>query len=334
MDTTHTKSSSAPERPKLLIYSIIFSLALHAAIVLILPLFEPEELTLEEQPTRVRIVSLPAVKKEKQQLKPNEYEIDQPQQKIVPEKPVESFRKAEREQKVIKELAPKGTDVRDQTLNKSQPQPLPVTPPKKVTKPLKPTVKREKATKRKVSKQSQKRLPTKTTQKPEVAVPPQEPQPIQPAPQIPRLTPEQLFPDKQTLDRIAGTSPGDRNRIKERDDVEIGDTIWLNLQHDLLISFFRRFHDRVEGVWNYPAEAIEKEIEGTLELFITVNKKGELLDVDLKRSSGSDLLDFEAIQAVYRAAPFGPLTKHYPHNKLNVRAYFHYNIAGKYIYGR
>ena len=334
MDTTHTKASAASERPKLLIYSIIFSLALHAAIVLILPLFEPEELTLKEQPTRVRIVSLPAIKKEKRQLKPNEYEIDQPEQMTVPEKPVESFRKAEREQKVIKEQAPKGTDVRDQALNKAQPQPLPTPSPQKTTKPFKPTVKREQAPKQNGSKQSQKRPPKETVQNPEVSMRPQDRQPVPTAPQIPRLTPEQLFPDKQTLDRIAGTSPGDRNRIKERDDVEIGDTIWLNLQHDLLISFFRRFHDRVEGVWNYPAEAIEKEIEGTLELFITVNKKGELLDVDLKRSSGSDLLDFEAIQAVYRAAPFGPLTKHYPHDKLNVRAYFHYNIAGKYIYGR
>ena len=74
-------------------------------------------------------------------------------------------------------------------------------------------------------------------------------------------------------------------------------------------------------------------VEGTLELLITVDKQGELLDVDLRRSSGSDILDFEAIQAVYRAAPFGPLTKHYPHEKLHIRANFRYSIVGKYIYG-
>jgi periplasmic protein TonB len=334
MDTTNTKSPSVRERPKLLIYSLIFSLSLHAAIVLILPLFEPEQPLVKEQPTRVRLVDRPTVKKEQKQLKPSEYEIDQPQQKTVPEKPVESFRKAEKEQLVTKEQAPKGTDVRDQTVTNARPQPLPVMPSTKAIKPAKPAPKIEKRSKPPVTKRSQQQKPTTVTKKPEVIVPPQEPQPTRPAPQLPQFSPEQLFPDRQILDRIAGTSQGDRNRIKERDDVEIGDTIWLNLQHDMLVSFFRRFHDRVEGVWNYPMEAIEREIEGTLELLITVNKKGELLDVDLKRSSGSDLLDFEAIQAVYRAAPFGPLTKHYPHDKLNVRAYFHYNIAGKYIYGR
>jgi len=69
-------------------------------------------------------------------------------------------------------------------------------------------------------------------------------------------------------------------------------------------------------------------------LLIIVDQKGELIDVDLMQSSGSGLLDFEALQAVYRAAPFGPLTKHYPHEKLNIRAYFSYRISGQYIYGR
>ncbi|MDA3904019.1 MAG: TonB C-terminal domain-containing protein, partial [Desulfuromusa sp.] len=67
---------------------------------------------------------------------------------------------------------------------------------------------------------------------------------------------------------------------------------------------------------------------------IIVNQKGELIDVIPMHTSGSDLLDFEAIQAVYRAAPFGPLTKHYPHEKLKIRAYFSYRISGQYIYGR
>lgn len=334
MDTIASKSSSVRERPKLLIYSLIVSLILHAAVVLILPLFEPEQPIVEEQPTIVRLVNPPTIKKEPKQQKPSEYEIDQPQQKTVPEKPVESFRKADRDQLVIKEQAPKGKDARDQTVTNARPQPQPVTPPTKTLKPIKPVPITAKKTKPSVTKKvipNKQRAVTKT---PQATLPAQQPQPTPPAPQPPQFSPEQLFPDRQILDQIAGAKPGQRNRTKERDEIEIGDTIWLNLQHDLLVSFFRRFHDRVEGVWNYPMEAIENEIEGTLELFITVNKKGELLDVDLKRSSGSDLLDFEAIQAIYRAAPFGQLTKHYPHDRLNIRAYFRYNIVGKYIYGR
>ena len=102
----------------------------------------------------------------------------------------------------------------------------------------------------------------------------------------------------------------------------------------MLISFFRRFRNQIEGVWNYPSEAVQHGIEGILLLKITVARNGELLDVDLLRSSGSDILDYEAIQAIYRAAPFGPLPKYYPHPDLKINAHFRYQITGKYIYGR
>ncbi|MCF6180076.1 MAG: energy transducer TonB [Geopsychrobacter sp.] len=75
-------------------------------------------------------------------------------------------------------------------------------------------------------------------------------------------------------------------------------------------------------------------MQGILLLKITVDTKGELLDVELMKSSGSDLLDYEAIQAVYRAAPFGPLGKHYPHPELKIMAHFRYMLSGKYIYGK
>jgi protein TonB len=102
----------------------------------------------------------------------------------------------------------------------------------------------------------------------------------------------------------------------------------------MLVSFFRRFHDQVELVWNYPAVAARNGIEGILELLIIVDRKGELIDVDLLHSSGSDILDYEAIQAIYRAAPFGPLTKHYPHPQLKMHVYFRYTLGGKSIYGQ
>ncbi len=121
---------------------------------------------------------------------------------------------------------------------------------------------------------------------------------------------------------------------KRRDDVEIGDEVWLNLEHDLLTSFFRRFRNQIEGVWNYPSKAVANGIEGVLLLKITVDPEGELLDVDLLNSSGSGLLDYEAIQAVYRGAPFGPLPRQYPHQNLKIYAHFSYQISNKFIYGR
>lgn len=314
-----------------MIYSLLVSLILHVAVVLILPLFADRQQSDREPPTIVRLVEPPIPEKKPSPPEKPGLEIDQQPALQPPPEPVDSKRKAVRDQKVAKEQAPEGDDVRDQTTARPQPPARPVIPPPaaRPPRPVEPAPKQQQSAP--LAGENLAKAEPQPITPPEATVPQQPPES---APPPPLLTPDQLFPDRQDLDRLLGASPGDRNRIKKRDDVEIGDTIWLNLSHDLLVSFFRRFHDQVERVWNYPAEAAQSGIEGTLELMITVNREGELLDVDLRRSSGSDLLDFEAIQAIYRAAPFGPLTRHYPHDKLNIRAYFRYSIVGKYIYGR
>ncbi len=305
---------------QLLLFCLLFSLALHLVAILAFTFLGRDDnsrLSLQK-PTVVRLVS-PSQKKQKLA---RDYELDHRpiQQQAQAQEKVESFRKAEQDQKVILEQAPKGNDVRDYT-----------------TKPKRPT---------------QQPKSQQIQQNPNMAF--NEPQPQQstiskPSPEgikpfkpasaadstrtVSRPTPAQLLPDQKLLQQIAQGAQANKDRIKERSDAEIGDTVWLNLQSNLLVSFFRRFHNQVELVWNYPAEAAMNGVEGNLELLIIVNRTGELIDVDLKRSSGSDLLDFEAIQAVYRAAPFGQLTKHYPHEVLKIRANFSYNISGSFIYG-
>ncbi len=340
---TPPRRQSGNNPPRLLIYCLLLSLLLHIATVLLLPLLVSQQTSQEErEPTIVRLIDLPRPHTAAPEPEPEkkEFEIDQLPLQPEPEVPVEAQRKALKDQRVPEEQAPEGDDVRDQSAAKSPPPPpAPAPSPRQQKTPAPPAGAeqqkappdfKETAKERSAANRRQSREPTPVT-------PPKSPAttqagPVEPTP--PMLSPQQLLPDIKTLDRIARADSGDRERRKQRDDVAIGDTIWLNLQHDLLVSFFRRFHDRVERVWNYPREAAQTGTEGTLELLITVDKQGKLLDVDLRRSSGSDILDFEAIQAVYRAAPFGPLTKHYPHDRLNIRAHFSYRLVGKYIYGR
>lgn len=324
-----TRPKLSSDRSRLLILSLLLSLGLHLLVVLGLPLLQQQEKPQpwQQQPTLIHLVDMP-IKAKKPQQKPAEFEIDQQPLKQQPEVPVESFRKADRDQKVELERAPKGEDVRDQTTER----PATTLPPRqkqkiKVKKEPKPPPKSFPESPRPIEAKTLKKAVRKPVTT--VTTPAKEQQVLPPV-----LTTEQLRPNLSALDQIVNGSQGSRNRIKERKGVEIGDTVWLNLQQNLLASFFRRFHDKIELVWNYPSEAALNGIEGTLELLIIVNPKGELIDVDLQKSSGSDLLDFEAIQAVYRAAPFGPLTKHYPHEKLKIRANFSYRVAGRYIYGR
>jgi len=325
MNTVNSiRQKPASDRPRLIILSLLLSLGLHLLVVLPLLQQQDKPQLWQQQPTIVHLVDMPAKTEKLQQEKPTEFEIDQQPIKPQQEIPVESFRKANRDQKVDQEQAPKGEDVRDQTTK----PPIAILPPKQKQKP------QDKSVQKQQQKTSRPVIEKTFTTAAEITSPTITAQPEQPKVLPPLLSPEQLRPDFNTLDQIARGSLGSRNRIKERKDIEIGDTVWLNLQHNLLISFFRRFHDQIELVWNYPTKAAVSGIEGTLELLIIVNPKGELIDVDLLQTSGSDLLDFEAIQAVYRASPFGPLTKHYPHEKLKIRAYFSYQLSGRYIYGR
>ena len=330
MNLLHSSRTKPPnsDRTRLLIFSLLLSFGLHLLVIILLPLLPQQDKEQAwQQPTIVHLVDKPLRTKEQPPEKHREFEIDQQPLTPQPKVPVESFRKAERDQKVDREQAPKGEDVRDQTTKpaitvrpKKQQQ---KTPNRAKQKQLqKPEIKSTPAAKDKIFKKIEKKTAPVIVQ------------PAQPESSPPPLSLEQLRPDSSTLDQITNGSQADRNRSKERKDIEIGDTVWLNLQHNLLVSFFRRFHDQIELVWNYPTKAAMNGIEGTLELLIVVNKKGELIDVDLIQGSGSDLLDFEAIQAVYRAAPFGPLTKHYPHEELKIRAHFRYQISGRYIYGR
>lgn len=312
----------------LLLLFLLLSLITHLSLILLLqtrPQAEPAPQATVIQLVDYPFTDIPPATTEKQPV----YEIDQQPVLPQPDEPVVSERRAEHDQHVEQEQAPEGDDARDQTAAAEAPTPQarPQPPPAEAVPPAAPTATAQPPALTIEGDRPDRRLPAKS-------ISPELTEEAVPLEQPPQLTREQLFPSPRVMQDIAQGSQAERDRIRERDDIEIGDTIWLNLQHDRLISFFRRFHDRVERVWNYPTEAAQNGIEGTLELLIIVTKEGELVDVDLTQTSGSDILDFEAIQAVYRAAPFGPLGRHYPHEELRIRAHFRYRISGRYIFGR
>lgn len=344
----HTNS-----RTRLFYYCLFLSLLVHIIVVLTFYVYKPDEIRHPaEQSTKVKLVDLPMPKElaQARNNEPRDYEVDELPAVDQKQPAVESQRKADRNQKVTQETAPKGEDARDETTLPLQPviplssAPIEITPQiipqgkqQKKTTTSEPQTTHQEIEKKRSATDTQEHLrpeqPAAVMPKPEPEKAQQDPEP-QAAQAQPSLTPSQLFPDARTLSRIAQGKLGSQNRVKQRDDVAVGDTVWLNLQNDLLVSFFRRFRDRIERVWNYPKDAAQQGLEGTLELLIIVDKNGELIDVLPNQSSGSDILDLAAIQAVYAGAPFGPLSEHYPHEQLKIRAYFSYRISGRYIYGR
>ena len=222
------------------------------------------------------------------------------------------------DQVVQKEVAPKGEDFDDRTPKAVSPVARQAT--QKPTPEIKP------------SKPPQPTAATEPQRRPGSSGPPI---PTQPSPKKPETTADRTPQSPERLKNLdllasaksAAASVSDQWRRKYRTEVEEGDTVWLDTEKDILISFFQRFRRNVEMVWNYPDIAKELGQEGTCLLKVTITREGDVKDVVLKETSGHPLLDHEAMQAIRKGATYGPLPKAFPKDELNIMVFFKYELT-------
>ena len=138
---------------------------------------------------------------------------------------------------------------------------------------------------------------------------------------------------KSAAQSIADLDP-ETNR-KMRRDVEEGRAVWLDTEKDILGSFYKRFRNSVEDVWDYPKDAIARGEFGICLYRIEINRAGVLVNApQLLKSSGSPRLDAEAARAVVAASPrFGFLPDAYSYETLTIFAYFDYRLGSRSLYG-
>ena len=164
---------------------------------------------------------------------------------------------------------------------------------------------------------------------------PVQPQPqAQPEPNQPRSktgdTVRQPTPDLAKLLQLPSTTVNrldDQLRSKYRAEVEEGDSIWLDTEKDILISFYQRLRSGIYRVWNYPAKSKEQGEAGTCLIRMSFHRDGTIKDVELLESSGFPRLDREAVAAVYKGGPYGKLPDAYKKEELSILAFFRYYIG-------
>jgi protein TonB len=83
--------------------------------------------------------------------------------------------------------------------------------------------------------------------------------------------------------------------------------ISLNTKDPLYVSYFNKVKQTIEQHWEYPEMALRYGLQGRLALEFTIASGGQLEGLRLIRSSGSQLLDEEALRAIKAAAPFPPI---------------------------
>jgi len=272
---------------------ILLSLLLHLLLMLVpKQIFTPES----SAPAPVYVEVRPT--------QPRDRELDLPIRKeLEKERTKPAKRLAEKDQVVEKETAPEGKDTEDRERSVRIAKPSPQRPPT----PAKQATPAETV---------QKRVPAPVT-----------PEGWQAKPT--KKSPAEL-PDLAALTNI---SPNTLAKIetdwrrKYREDVEKGDTVWMDTEQDLLISFMRRFRDNIYGVWNYPAYAAQRNQQGTNLVRITIDRKGNVIDVELLESSGYSELDEETVRAIQEGASYGPLPRAYPNEDLKIMAFFQYRLS-------
>jgi len=151
---------------------------------------------------------------------------------------------------------------------------------------------------------------------------------------IPSLSKIDLLQSTRNAAQSVANLDPEINRKIQRD-VEEGRAVWLDTEKDILGSFYKRFRNSVEDVWDYPKEAIARGEFGVCLYRIEINRAGVLInEPELLKSSGSARLDAEAARAVVAASPrFGFLPDAYRYETLTIFAYFDYRLGSRRVYG-
>lgn len=90
------------------------------------------------------------------------------------------------------------------------------------------------------------------------------------------------------------------------------------------VTYVGKIRQSIESEWQYPEVALRYGLQGKLALEFTILGDGHLEGLRLLRSSGSSLLDNEALRAIKAAAPFPPIPPWIRPNPLRITATMEY----------
>jgi len=265
------------------LYLLIVSVLIHVALFALLMNMPQEKAALPTEPLMVDLDGIPSVA---------------PPTPAAP--PVK--RHSEVQQRVEREIAPKGADYREKTASQpvqpQTPSPAPSAPggtvkAQSVPAP-EPSVRDSTPRDELFRKKGQSRVPETAN----------------------------LYPTAARMAKLEETY-----RKKYGPEVAEGETRFLNTDDIQFGSFLKRFENSIYNVWSYPPEAAKMGIEGITPVKITFNRRGEIVGRELLQSSGSRILDAEVLRTLDKVGPIGGFPRGDEKETFNLIAFFHYGIT-------
>ena len=127
--------------------------------------------------------------------------------------------------------------------------------------------------------------------------------------------------DELNQEKYAPENP----QVEEKEELDNDEPISLDTKEAKYVSYFSRIKQQIQRVWVYPSQGIKRTLSGELTLKFEISKDGNLLSLRLINSSGSNILDANAVKAVRGAAPYYPFPITITKKKLSILATFVYN---------
>lgn len=90
------------------------------------------------------------------------------------------------------------------------------------------------------------------------------------------------------------------------------------------VSYFTSIKRSIDANWKYPELALRYGLQGRLIVEFEISETGQLDGLRVIRSSGSSLLDEEAVRAIRSAAPFAPIPRWIEQKPLPITARMEY----------
>lgn len=162
--------------------------------------------------------------------------------------------------------------------------------------------------------------------------------PLPPAPPKAAAPPEPATPPREEpgseggAERQAAIPPGTQREPGGgglrggRGGIE-GEPIPLDTKDPRYTDYFDKIRRRIRANWIYPREAGERGIGGQLLIEFVIAKDGHLSAIDLRHSSGVEILDRFALNAVKLAQPFPPVPDSVAKVALPIAGIFTYQIV-------